>query len=186
MQNITSVGFSARKSMGQSWGTTYGSSLAPVRSPVPAPVLAPTAASERAVPINAGTRDAALEAIAKAKKNRKEMAAWWDSNPNAREILGADLEAYAQNLTDSMAHDELIDRLEFRLSQSDPNSWLMTNSEMDGLRNYQTSTDKLYGIVQKNVPKMQLVTASMGGMKDLWIPAGIAVGALVASLYVKG
>lgn len=174
--------------MGQGWGMTYGSSLTPVRSPVPAPVLAPTAASERAVPINAGTRDAALEAIAAAKKKRAEIAAWWGSNPSAREVLGADLEAYSQSLTDSMALDELAGRLEFRLSQSDPSSWLLTNSEMDGLRNYQQSTDKLYEIVQKNVPKQQLMQAGMisGSMKDLWIPATIAAVAIGAALYIKG
>ncbi len=173
--------------LGQSWDPKYFDYLP--RQGVPQ--TAAEAPHDPGRVVDKGTRDVMLEVIAAQRGKHYAASKWWQTqldknaqDPNAhkspRAILGPDMGGYSEALTNINGQQELVDTMEWRLSQGDPQSWIVQNNEMDAIRSWSSSVDSVMAILDRRVAKGDVPNSSPVGpvnepdLKDILIAASIA------------
>lgn len=174
-----------------SWGAkTLGQYVIPDPRYGAAPPKPPEAPYTGRV-VDKGTRDVILEVIAAQRGKHFAASKWWQTqleksvqdpeiNKSPRAIIGPDMGGYSLALSNVTGNQELVDTMEWRLSQSDPGSWVVQDDEMDALRSWSSNIDTVMTILDRRVAKGEVPTSSPVGpegeptVKDMVIAASIA------------
>lgn len=158
-----------------------GQTLAPVETPVAAPPSAPIRPGSTAYPVDEKTRKELLEIILASKVDRNRIAAWWQSTPNAREVLGDKLASYQQYLMTVESYIPLADTLEYRLS-SGPGVYIKGN-ELDDLKRYQEAVQNLVMTVEGKAEVAEEPPVP-GSPKSIALPGGVAAASFITALLI--
>lgn len=169
---------------GQNYSSPYGNVAPPPAAPPAPPELLPS----RPVEVDDATRKELLDIIRTSKQQRRNIDAWWGSHQNvspaskqtAQEILGAKLPEFQKKIAASMAYDELVDTLEFRLGV--PGMAFVKDSELKDLKAYQSANDQLVKMIE--VKSAEPLPQAPGDPKDIIMAGGVAVGAFLLSALI--